>query len=562
MNDITQQHRSTRRMPALFSALLWGGMAASGGALAAVPQIEAGLQYTSFTDSNGDFYVCGNNSDGKFGNGTRANSSPVPLRISQLSNIKEMAAGSSVVLTIDDSQMLRASGSSGYAGISTTLPQHLLSNIVATAAGNFHYLALDNHGNIWARGYNAYGQLGNGTTANSAAFVQVPLNVTITAIAAGGNHSLAIDSYGRVWSWGWNNSGQLGLGSHDNNPHATPVTVSGISSVTKIAAGAAHSLAADDSRRLYAWGGNTFGELGVGSTTHYAVPQLVKSNVTEIAAGIQFSLALDTLGAVWAWGVNLEGQLGIGTTAAKHIPTQIMTSVEDISAGAGHAVARKQDGSVWTWGANRAGELCNNTTTASLTPGQVDIDLFPQTAGGNDIGGNNDSAGDLPDSGGSANNEDAATGGNGDNTENADAGSGDPQVVGICEPAVYSISDSKLTFSALVMELYFPFTDAPNGNYALFTGGSLEMLPGFGDFILSGNLSYSGEVISEAENCHPAYSAKKGTVYFPDIRLPLIGVGPTGAIEGPVSCYDATLKQSVTQPEVFRLNKADETACQ
>ena len=107
-----------------------------------------------------------------------------------------------------------------------------LHDIVAVSAGNYHVLALDKNGNVWAWGDNILGQLGNGDLPNDSKVpVRVKKNVSgvvtdltdIVTIDAGFYHSLAVDVEDNVWVWGANASGQLGLGNKQNKEYATPM---------------------------------------------------------------------------------------------------------------------------------------------------------------------------------------------------------------------------------------------------------------------------------------------------------------------------------------------------
>jgi hypothetical protein len=88
-------------------------------------------------------------------------------------------------------------------------------------------------------GYNNYGQLGNGTTANSSLPVNVASNVV--AVAAGTYHSLFVKSDGTLWAMGWNGYGQLGNGT--TNSTSIPIQISGLT-IASLGAGsiASHSL--------------------------------------------------------------------------------------------------------------------------------------------------------------------------------------------------------------------------------------------------------------------------------------------------------------------------------
>ena len=111
--------------------------------------------------------------------------------------------------------------------------------------------------------------------------VRKPDGHTIVAIAAGNNHSLALSSDGTVLAWGRNTEGQLGDGT--TTSRTTPVAVrlpDGVT-VTDIAAGGDHSLAPTSTGSALAWGGNDFGQLGDGTTTNRTTPVVVALQPTR-----------------------------------------------------------------------------------------------------------------------------------------------------------------------------------------------------------------------------------------------------------------------------------------
>jgi alpha-tubulin suppressor-like RCC1 family protein len=83
------------------------------------------------------------------------------------------------------------------------------------AAGGYHSLFLKSNGSLWAMGYNAYGQLGDGTTSDNNHPEQIVAS-NVTAIAGGDNHSLFLKSNGSLWVMGYNAYGQLGDGTTSN----------------------------------------------------------------------------------------------------------------------------------------------------------------------------------------------------------------------------------------------------------------------------------------------------------------------------------------------------------
>jgi alpha-tubulin suppressor-like RCC1 family protein len=235
---------------------------------------------------------------------------------------------------------------------------------------------------VAAWGENFFGQLGNGSTARHS---EVPVPVSglsgVTAIAAGGGHSLALLSNGTVMAWGDNSEGQLGNGTTTNSD--VPVPVSGLSGVTAIAAGYGQSLALLSNGTVMAWGDNSEGQLGNGTTTNSDLPVAVSglTGVTAIAGGEQ-SLALLSNGTVQAWGPNTYGDLGNGTTTNSDVPVPVsgLSGVTAIAAGGSYGLALLRTGTVEAWGYNGSGQLGNGSRSGpeqcrgiacSLTPAPV-----------------------------------------------------------------------------------------------------------------------------------------------------------------------------------------------
>jgi len=224
-------------------------------------------------------------------------------------------------------------------------------------------------------GNNSYGQLGDSTTTQRNTPVPVSiLSNSVTSVAAGGYQgqglSLALQG-GQVFAWGSNSNGQLGNGSTTDS--STPTPVSGLSSsVTSIAAGSYHSLAIQ-AGQAFAWGRNSNGQLGNGTTADSSTPTPVSglsSGVTAIAAGSAHSLAIVN-NAVYAWGHNDSGQVGDGShtanfTSPVELPT-LTSNVTSIAAGYSHSLAI-MNGALYAWGYNDDGELGDSTNSARWSP--------------------------------------------------------------------------------------------------------------------------------------------------------------------------------------------------
>ena len=105
---------------------------------------------------------------------------------------------------------------------------------------------------------------------------------------------------------------------------------------------AAHYFAADDAGRLYAWGRNERGQLGLGDTRNRYVPTLVPGlgPVLAAAAGKAHSIVVCAGGEVWTAGDNSKGQCGLGKatdTAGGMYPR--FTRAVGVPAGAAPSVA-------------------------------------------------------------------------------------------------------------------------------------------------------------------------------------------------------------------------------
>ena len=223
-------------------------------------------------------------------------------------------------------------------------------------------------------GANSYGELGNGATLSTGCICEAsPVGVivldNIVAIAGGEGHSLALTSDSVVWAWGANSSGQLGNGTttHSN----TPVQVNGLTGVVAISGGGMHSVALKQDGTIWAWGRNEVGELGNGTLVNSSTPVQVGglTGMVSVAAGRYHTLAVKNDGTIWAWGANTWGQLGNGAVATTGCscetqPFQIpgLADVAAVSGGAEHSLALLGNGTVRAWGENAWGQLGNGTT--------------------------------------------------------------------------------------------------------------------------------------------------------------------------------------------------------
>jgi alpha-tubulin suppressor-like RCC1 family protein len=192
----------------------------------------------------------------------------------------------------------------------------------------------------------------------------------------------ALKTDGTLWAWGANSFGQLGNGNNDNtNPNNyIPTQVGTASNWKSVSAGSNFNIALKIDGTLWAWGSNEIGQLGDGTTINrYSPIQIGIANNWIVASTYTSScFAIKTDGTLWAWGFNgYGGQLGDGTTTNLNTPTQIGTANnwKNISSGIEHRLALKTDGTIWSWGANSYGQLGNgnndNTNPNNYIPTQA-----------------------------------------------------------------------------------------------------------------------------------------------------------------------------------------------
>ena len=129
-----------------------------------------------------------------------------------------------------------------------------------------------------------------------------------------------------------------------------------------------------DQLKLYMFGLNTSGQLGLGDTTNRSIPVQVgtDTNWSTASCGLH-SVAIKTDGTLWSWGTNAYGQLGLGNTTNISSPVQVGTDTdwESVSCDGSSTLALKTDGTLWAWGRNTSGQLGLGNTTNRSSPVQV-----------------------------------------------------------------------------------------------------------------------------------------------------------------------------------------------
>jgi alpha-tubulin suppressor-like RCC1 family protein len=304
--------------------------------------------------STGAVYGWGVNSDGELGDGqltpyeTRAVQVDFPagVRITSLGNPMPFDAG----LAIDSTGHVWGWGLNGDAdlclsGLIVSRPQQLLFSDVTLTTGARTHALFDSHGIVYACGSGEAGELGNGSTAPTSKptpVVGLPSGERVTALTSSWDGSGAMLANGDYYNWGYNAAGQLGNGSTTNS--AVPIKVATPKPVVQVFQGGSgpkngQTIAILRGGGVWTWGNNDRGQLGIGSTTdsHVPVPVHVPKDVTfvKVSSGGYATYAIDKAGRLWAWGDNRSGQLGIGSeTHLAVLPVDVGLTLSGVSSTA------------------------------------------------------------------------------------------------------------------------------------------------------------------------------------------------------------------------------------
>ena len=357
----------------------------------AVKQVSAGGIHTCLLTTTGGVKCWGFNFYGELGDGTtidRATPTDVVGLTSGVAAISASTNAHTCALTTAGGVKCWGLGNQGQLGggsatvkASNPLPTDVLgltSGVVAIAASDGNTCALTTSGGVKCWGDGVFGTNGDGSTlARNTPVDVVGLSSGVAAIAVGGLNACALTTAGGMKCWGYNATGQLGDGTNTNRN--TAVDVAGLTSgVIAISVNFDRSCALLSGKGVKCWGTNTNGGVGDNTTTNRNTPTDVlglSSGVAALGGGSLHNCILTTSGGAKCWGSNSDGQIGDGTIVAqRNAPVDVSglsIGVAGISGGFKHNCALMTNGAVKCWGYNLKGQLGDGSTTNRNTP--VDV---------------------------------------------------------------------------------------------------------------------------------------------------------------------------------------------
>ena len=147
------------------------------------------------------------------------------------------------------------------------------------------------NGTYYDWGYNGQGQVGNGRCRAVLAPYRVPLPAAVSQLAQGGSaqgngQTITLLASGALYAWGAGGDYQLGTGTTANQPSPVPIFAPAGVRYRLLATGGSTSYAVAANGNVYAWGGNTVGEVGNGGIRNVRYPVRVASRATSISATV------------------------------------------------------------------------------------------------------------------------------------------------------------------------------------------------------------------------------------------------------------------------------------
>nr|CCA15086.1 RCC1 and BTB domaincontaining protein putative [Albugo laibachii Nc14] len=270
-----------------------------------------GCEHLTAISRSGALYTFGFNSRGQLGHGS-TNPITTPTKIKDLASyhVVEVACSyfHTIVMTMEGTLYAFGRNDLGQLGIDDGMDRHVpvpltyfnSRPVLAVACGQHHTVVSLTNGGVVAFGKNDHGQLGTGYTLDyhaSPSLLAAPLDsLVVPSLACGYYHTIALAEHGSVYSFGRNDYGQLGHGHRHHLSEPTLIKALAKTHAVQVTCGCYHTLVLSEDGKVYPFGRNNHGQLGLGNLIDCTSPQIIASLrdkfVVKVASGFYHSICL------------------------------------------------------------------------------------------------------------------------------------------------------------------------------------------------------------------------------------------------------------------------------
>jgi alpha-tubulin suppressor-like RCC1 family protein len=248
------------------------------------------------------------------------------------------------------------------------------------SAGREHTCGVRENGKLYCWGLDEDGQVGDGVVNDFR--VLAPRRIGTfedwATVGAGDNHTCGVRRNGKLYCWGSNTQGKIGVGSDDFDPVLAPVRVGTFEDWASVSGGGGHTCGVRRNGKLYCWGYDGTGQLGDGdgSAPHNAPVRIgAFEDWATVSAGREHTCGVRRNGKLYCWGLDDFGRVGDGDGDAPHNAPVRIGAFEDWadgSAGSYHSCGVRKIGKLYCWGDDEFGQVGDGADeVADLAPRRI-----------------------------------------------------------------------------------------------------------------------------------------------------------------------------------------------
>lgn len=267
--------------------------------------------------------------------------------------------------------------------VAEPVPIRPLQTYVDLDVSQTHSCAVENDGTLDCWGANFNGELGVSPNSVGSGFIESIAGFDdVIEVATGENSTCVLHDHGRVSCFG--NNFVFQLGTRVNDQTHFPQLVFNVWNVQSITSGLGHYCSLSQDNSVHCWGAGSFGILGVNTEVNHASPVEIvtyeneadRERILEIESGDFFNCYRTESGRVFCWGSNELGSLGIGNLESRVYPVEVKmpgnARALELELGANHACATLENDQTACWGLNQSAVITPDALSLVSVPVIVD----------------------------------------------------------------------------------------------------------------------------------------------------------------------------------------------